>query len=58
MGALGATGGGPQGALLGLLLLLVLVNGICFNDQTNKNGELHLRYVDDLALLESIPLGT
>ena len=64
-------GGGPQGALLGLLLFLVLVNDIGFNDQTNENGELitckrrvkdfnelHLKYVDDLALLESIPLGT
>ena len=64
-------GGGPQGALLGLLLFLVLVNDIGFSDQTNQNGEiitckrrmkkfneLHLKYVDDLALLESITLST
>ena len=64
-------GGGPQGALLGLLLFLVLVNDIGFKDQTNENGELinnkrriksfnelHLKYVDDLALLEAINLET
>ena len=64
-------GGGPQGALLGLLLFLVLVNDIGFSDQTNENGdlitckrrvksfnELHLKYVDDLALLEAVPLKT
>ena len=64
-------GGGPQGALLGLLLFLVLVNDIGFRDQSNENGELitskkrikdfnelHLKYVDDLALLEAINLNT
>ena len=64
-------GGGPQGALLGLLLFLVLVNDIGFNDQTNENGELitckrrvknfnelHLKYVDDLALVEAIKMKT
>ena len=33
-------GGGPQGALLGLLLFLVLVNDIGFRDQSNENGEI------------------
>ena len=33
-------GGGPQGALFGLLLFLVLVNDIGFNDQTNENGKI------------------
>ena len=64
-------GGGQQGALLGLLLFLVLVNDIGFRDQSNENGELitskkrikdfnelHLKYVDDLALLEAINLNT
>ena len=62
-------GGGPQGALLGLLLFLILVNDIGFSDQTNENGELitskrrikefnelHLKYVDDLALVEAISM--
>jgi hypothetical protein len=28
-------GGGPQGALLGLFLFLILINGVGFNDQLN-----------------------
>ena len=64
-------GGGPQGALLGLLLFLVLVNDVGFNDQSNANGDiitckkrvkhfnqLHLKYVDDLALLETVSMKT
>ena len=62
-------GGGPQGALLGLLLFLVLVNDVGFENQTNQTGEiitckkrvkefneLHLKYVDDLTLAESISM--
>ena len=62
-------GGGPQGALLGLLLFLVLMNDVGFSDQKNENGdlitckqrikkfnELHLKYVDDLVLLETVSL--
>ena len=62
-------GGGPQGTLLGLFLFLVLINETGFEGQVNNVGELatskrnvravnqiHLKYVDDLSLLESIKL--
>ena len=64
-------GGGPQGTLLGLILFLILINDAGFNGQTNDLGEisackkrlrevneLHLKYVDDLALAEAVKMKT
>ena len=60
-------GGGPQGTLHGLLLFLVLINDAGFEGLKNNTGELitsknnikaanviHLKYVDDLTMAESI----
>ena len=62
-------GGGPQGTLLGLFLFLILINEAGFEVQENNAGELlttkrnmkrinqiHLKFVDDLTLAESINL--
>ena len=60
-------GGGPQGTLLGLLLLLFLFNDAGFKHQVNDSGEritsrkntkaantIHLKYVDNLTMAEAI----
>ena len=62
-------GGGPQGTLLALILFIVMINDIGFDDQKNDAGELitskrnlklaneiHLKVVDDLTLAEAINL--
>ena len=63
-------GGGPQGTLLALLLFLVLVNDVGFEDQRNNAGEIatskrnikraneiHMKFVDDLTMAEAVKLG-
>ena len=62
-------GGGPQRTLLGLLLFIVLINDVGFEDQVNNAGEvitskrnmktvnqIYLKYVDDLTMAEAINL--
>ena len=64
-------GGGPRGTLLGLLLFIILINDLGFEGQVNNTGEIitcrrnlkkvneiHLKYVDDLTMAESINLKT
>ena len=63
----GLPGGGTQGTLLGLLLFIILINDLGFDDQTNDAGELitckrrikefnllHLKYVDDFTIAEAV----
>ena len=62
-------GGGPQGGLLGALLFVILVNDCGFAPQAETIGQtvtrpnkkpgnrnLHLKYVDDYTILESLNL--
>ena len=62
-------GGGPQGTLLALLLFLVLINELGFENQSNNAGEIatsknkikaanemHLKFVDDMTIAEAIKL--
>ena len=60
-------GGSPQGTLLALLLFIVLVNDLGFENQSNNAGELavsknklrianeiHLKFVDDFTIAEAV----
>ena len=63
-------GGGPQGTILGLFLFLILINKAGFKENERNVGEkitgplnkrkpmetTHLKYVDDLTLLQSLNL--
>ena len=64
-------GGGPQGTIIALILFLVLINDLGFSGQLNNAGEvitkitrtyvegkIHLKYVDDFTVAESIDLHT
>ena len=55
-------GGGPQGTILALLLFLILINDMGFSNQMKDDAvaknlkEIHLKFVDDLSIAESIDL--
>ena len=54
-------GGGPQGTLLGLLLFIVLINDLGFESAKSNLrtlNELHLKYIDDFTVAESIDLSS
>ena len=63
-------GGGPQGTVLGMLLFIVLINSVGFAESDRTMGtrvtksaqarkiikNMHLKYVDDLTIAESLKL--
>ena len=63
-------GGGPQGTILGMLLFIVLINSAGFDEDERTIGtrisktmharkalsNMHLKYVDDLTVVESLRL--
>ena len=49
-------GSTPQGTFLGILLFLIIFNGALLRPSIPRPSEMHLKYVDDLSMLQAINL--
>ena len=50
-------GSSPQGAFLGILLFIIIFNGALLRPSVPRPNSLHLKYIDDLSVLQAFKLG-
>ena len=49
-------GSSPQGAFLGILLFIIIFNGALLRPSIPRPNSLHLKYIDDLSVLQAYDL--
>ena len=51
-------GSSPQGTFLGILLFIIIFNGALLRPSIPRPNSLHLKYIDDLSVLQAFRLNT